>query len=136
MKKIGIALLMGVMLSIWACDDQEAPLECPTDLACTEVFVTLVYEPKDQNNDPIMLDNYYSHNLDHGIIYNFADVNTPRTDGVYEIITDAQKDDLQAKGTLIRFFGERDGEVVLQQDFLIGHDCCHVIVLEGPGSEN
>ena len=119
-----------------ACDEVEEPLECSGEEVCTEVFVTIGYTPRDEQNNPIVFDSFYSHNLDYGIIYNFSDYGGATTAENYVIITDQEIGDLRSTGTTIRFIGEINGEIVHQQDFLVGHDCCHVELLQGPGVEN
>ena len=32
------------------------------------------------------------------------------------------------------FIAELDGEIVHEQDFVVGHDCCHVLLISGPGA--
>jgi len=119
-----------------SCEEDANPLECSADLVCTEIFVTVQYAPKDSENNPLIFDSFYSHNLDEGSIYNYNSVNTANDEGNYLVITDQEIGDLISSGTTIRFIGEIDGEVVHEQDFLIGHDCCHVQLLEGPGLQD
>lgn len=135
MKKIFSVLLVGVMMIIQGCDESTEPLECPEDLGCTEEFVTFTYAPKDNSGNAIILDTYYSQNLDNGMTYGFNNPISPGNEGVYGVISDAQMSQVKASGTVIRFVGLIDDEIVIEQDFLIGHNCCHIVALEGPGVE-
>lgn len=134
MKKIAFLCLIGLLWTTWACDEELNALKCDPDLACTEVFVTLTYTLRDNQDNAIILDNYYSQNLDNGNVYNFNNPLTANSEGVYAIISDGQKDEVVAGGTTIRFIGEKDGQIVAQQDFVVGHDCCHVVLISGPGN--
>ena len=133
MKHFRLTLVLCTVLTVFSCDEQSAPLQCPPDLACTEIFISFAYAPLDNTDEPLLLDTYYSRNLDNGQTYTFGEADDTRTLGNYTVITDAQIEEINATGTFIRFIGVKDGEIVLEQDFLIGHDCCHIVPLEGPG---
>ncbi|MCE7990696.1 MAG: hypothetical protein HEP71_01895 [Roseivirga sp.] len=133
MKKIGLAVLMGMILIIQGCAEDSQPLECRADIGCTEVFVTFTYAPSDNQGNAIILDSYYSQNMDNGQTYTFTGQDSQFTKGLYTVLTDAQLGEIKANGTNIRFIGTKDGAIVVEQDFLIGHDCCHIVPLQGPG---
>ena len=136
MKKIGLMMLVGIAFLGLSCEETQAPLECDLDLVCTENFVSLSYRPQDELDNGILLDNYYSQNLDNGNTYDFRNPDLARADSSYVLITDAQINEVQSSGTVIRFFGEANGQIIVEQDFLVGHDCCHVVLLQGPGTSN
>ena len=110
------------------------PEDCPAELLCTEEFVSLIYRPT-VNGELTPLDSYYSQNLDNGNTYNFVDPTMSQLWNAYIVISDGEFEEIQKEGTTIRFFGIRDNEVVIEEDFVVGHDCCHVIPLEGPFAE-
>ncbi len=136
MKKIGYSLLVGIALFAFSCEETEPLSDCNTDLICTEIFQTIIFSPVDQNDNAIRLDRYYSQNLDNGNTYDYQATDLAQSSEVYVVITDAEINQVQSTGTTIRFFGEADGNIVIEQDFVIGHDCCHVMVLDGPASAN
>ncbi len=133
MKKTGLAALIVMMFIIQGCVEDSQPLECSNDIGCTEVFVTFTYAPTDNQGNAIILDSYYSQNLDNGQTYSFVEEDVQLNQGLYTVITDAQMDQLASSGTGIRFIGLKNDEIVLQQDFVIGHDCCHIVPVQGPG---
>lgn len=133
MKKRGLIVLMGMMLIIQGCTEDSQPLECSADIGCTEVFVTFTYGPTDNQGEAIILDSYYSQNLDNGQTYSFTESDNQLSPGLYTVITDAQMDQLSSTGTGIRFVGVKNDRIVLEQDFVVGHDCCHIVPLQGPG---
>ncbi len=133
MKKTGLVVLLGMILTIQGCSEDSQPLECKADIGCTEVFVTFTYGPTDNQGSAVILDSYYSQNLDNGQTYTFVEEDNQLTEGLYTVITDAQMDQLSSTGTSIRFVGLKNNAIVLEQDFVIGHDCCHIVPIQGPG---
>ena len=130
LKKIFLIL----MLALYSCGEDEQPQinDCPTELACTTEFVMLTFTPR-TNGEFIRLDSHYTQNLDNGETYNFdALVDATSNPGYYIIATDAQMEEIQKEGTNLRFIGIKNSQVFIEQDFVVGHDCCHVIPLEGP----
>ena len=121
------------ILTLFSCGEDAAPSDqgCPTELLCTEQFVSLTFSPK-ENGEFIKLDSYYSQNLDNGNSYNFDQSNNLPVSEFYVLITDGEMEEISKEGTVIRFFGIKDNQVIIEQDFIVGHDCCHVIPLQGP----
>ena len=120
-------------LTYVACEDLNQADDCATDIVCTQQFEIHTYTLLDSIDQPIILDNYYSQNLENGNIYDFdAELTDFLAANEYLIITDAQMNELKRSGTRIRFFGEKNGEIIVQEDFLVGHNCCHIEVFEGP----
>lgn len=132
-KVLGLLVLASIFLA--SCENSDAPnaAECPTDIVCTEIFISLLYTPRN-GNENIELDSYYSQNLDNGNVYN-PTIPISATSPSYVVISDGQLEEIERTGTTIRFFGIVDNEVVIEQDFVVGHDCCHVTALEGPFDE-
>lgn len=132
MKKLVFSiLLLGLM--VFSCtneDDSMNNSDCPSDIGCTEVFVTLTFSPKDNDNQPISLDSFYAQNLDNGNTYSIPS-NSLNTN-TFTVITDGEIGEIQRDGTNIRFIGLQGDQIVVQQDFVVGHDCCHVLPLTGP----
>ena len=129
MKKL---ILLALIIGIASCDDNVTPEECMEDLLCTDQFEIIAFTPQDKNNNLIRLDSTYSINLETGQHYSFESVTDEDPQQIFIVLTDAQMEDVQREGSRIRFVGIRNREVVLEEDFLIGHDCCHVVKLQGP----
>ncbi|MFY0592522.1 hypothetical protein [Roseivirga sp.] len=129
-------LFLTIALLFSACDQSDDSLisnflGCSSTMGCTEIFISLSYTPIDDNNQPIVLDNFYTQNLDNGNTYSIQDHNLDLQNS-YIVIDDDQLAEINKTGTNIRFFGIVDDQIVLQQDFVVGHDCCHVIPVSGP----
>jgi len=129
--KYSILILFTFLIFI-GCEVASDPLDCESPTICTEEFVTFTYSPKDNEGQTIVLDAFYAQNMDNGNIYDDFQEQKFLNSGVYIIITDAEMNEVHSKGTTIRFFGQKGGQVIIQEDFLVGHDCCHIVPLEGP----
>ncbi len=119
---------------VFSCTNEDDSLntsDCPADIVCTLVFTSLTFSPKDANNQPISLDSFYAQNLDNGNTYSISSGNLLNTT-TFTVITDNEIDEIQRNGTNIRFIGLQGDQIVVQQDFVVGHDCCHVVPLSGP----
>lgn len=134
MRKL-ICTLFSVTLILTSCSNSDEDIgntsSCPDNIVCTEILVSLTFSPKTPNGVPIFLDSYYSQNLDNGKTYSILDSNVAST-ASYVVVSDEQLEEINQEGTNIRFIGLQGNQIVVQQDFLVGHDCCHVVPLEGP----
>ncbi len=124
MKYIFILLLATVASS---CNDDDLQ-NCSGNLVCTEEFRTVYVEVVDNNGEPITLDAYTVTNLDTETAVVLDP--TPWVNS-YPIADDSMLDELPKDGQRIELVGTLDGEEVIRETFLVGHDCCHVILLEG-----
>ncbi|NVK85709.1 MAG: hypothetical protein HWE21_15395 [Cytophagia bacterium] len=133
MKKY-IPFLLLASITVFSCNEEDAsmvPDDCPEELFCTEELRHLTYKAT-VNGEPTVLDDYYIKNLDNGLIYQKNPQNDFLDEGVYVVISDALMDEVKKSGTILRFFGIKNNTIVLQQDFIVGHDCCHVVPISGP----
>jgi hypothetical protein len=109
--------------------------DCPGDIACTEVFVTVAV-PLEFRNLSIR-DLAYSRTVrKHGGRELFRyEYNKPFDMGPYSayIVNDSHLPDVQKSGTVVIYtLYDTSGEIVFEDEFLIGHDCCHVEKISGP----
>lgn len=135
MKKLVYLILSLCFLAI-SCGETDDAADntldgCPTNLTCTEIFISLLFTPTNSSNQPITLDSFYTQNLDNGNTYSIIN-NTVGQSNSYVVVSDSQRSEINKEGTNIRFIGLLGDQIVVQQDFVIGHDCCHVIPISGP----
>lgn len=133
MKKLVFSIILSGLI-VFSCSNEDDSLnesDCPTDIACTLVLTSLTYSPKGANNQPIFLDSFYAQNLDNGNTYSISSSNLLNTN-TFTVITDAEIGEIQRDGTNIRFIGLQGDQIVVQQDFVVGHDCCHILPISGP----
>lgn len=135
MKRLAYSILFLslVVISCGESDDQPSQAfdDCPTNLGCTEIFVSLLFSPKHLGNQPISTDSFYTQNLDNGNTYSIQNTSIGSSDS-YIVITDGQLSEINKEGTNLRFIALLNDQIVIQQDFVVGHDCCHVIPISGP----
>lgn len=134
MKRKFTLIFLGISLLFTACDLDGNPISddsCPSQLICTEEFRFLSYQAMHEGK-PVVLDDYHVKNLDNGNIYESNSLDDQLDEGIYTIVTDAQLSEIEKTGTVLRFFGVKYGEIIIEQDFTVGHDCCHIIPIDGP----
>ncbi|KYG74077.1 hypothetical protein [Roseivirga spongicola] len=132
MKRYILFLL--TLLAFSSCGEDEISMlsaPCNQDLVCTEELRYLSYKAM-LDGKPVVLDNYYVKNLDNGNLYQESSLNDHLDEGQYVVVSDVRLSEIKKTGTILRFFGIKNNEIVLQQDFTVGHDCCHIIPLSGP----
>ena len=112
-------------LIVVSCNDDN---NCNGNLVCTEEFRTVLIEIVDGDGEPVTLDSYTVTNLDTETTLQVEDV--PGISG-YPIANDALLDELPRDGHNLELVGLLNGAEVVRETFLVGHDCCHVILLEG-----
>jgi hypothetical protein len=128
MKRIVTLLLF---LAYVACDEQTKPDECPSNIICTEEFVSL-YTQILEEDLPVELESYRVENVENGETYTFENVDDNNAQGLYIVITDAEFNEVKKEGTQLRLVGTTETDTEFIFDFVVGHDCCHIIPLSGP----
>lgn len=117
---------------LFSCED-EISSEDDCDLGsrvCTEEFKSIVLEINDPTGAPVVLDDFYTfYDSRKKFEYELNDLQKGK--GVYPVITDAEMDELDREGTTLIFVGEKNGVNIVEHQMVIGHDCCHVQVIEG-----
>lgn len=113
--------------------DVEVPnIDCNDD-ACTKELVTIWVEVLDQDGNGVIFDEFSLTNLDTGEeIQINSYINYAIVAGNYIIAEDQMFESVEQQGTCIEFRGSINGELIVRQTFLIGHDCCHVVRWAGP----
>ncbi|MBE9466403.1 hypothetical protein ACFP1I_24430 [Dyadobacter subterraneus] len=127
-------LLFSTCKKEYSVGDMKDPCTCYGDEVCTEQYVSLIIDLKDQYKDPIVLDEYYSTILETGEKINLQDVGLDslrRKSGRYPIWEDKLMSLTGRCAKQIEFTGLREGREIVKKTFLIGHDCCHVKITLG-----
>jgi hypothetical protein len=103
-------------------------------MICTEEFRSLVLNVKDKQGKPVVLDAIftYKESTKEKIIVDDLSFQEPPYQGNYSIWNDLQLKTSSKHGETIRVVGIIKSKEVFSQQFKVGHDCCHVVKLEGP----
>lgn len=117
-----------LILSANTCQREE---DCPDDIMCTMIFTSISVEVIDADDNPISLSNTQvtSQHLDAPLD------SLPETpeQGQYTIVSDSHMPYLShIQPRTFHFKGWLDGDLVVDEMYLIRHDCCHVELLDGP----
>jgi hypothetical protein len=118
--------------SFFSCEKEKVDADdCQRELLiCTEEFRTISLEITNQEGDPIVLDDFYTfYDSRKKFEYELKDIQQEL--GIYPVLTDAEMDEIDREGTTLIFVGEKEGRNIVEHQMVIGHDCCHVILIEG-----
>ena len=113
---------------LFSCSKLESS-ECPTDLACTEIFVTLTVKIQNRNNESVFLTKTTT-----SIEGNSKIITNSGWDKIsaYNVLDDLSIKDLKKSGSSVTFKGYDDNnQLVVDEKFIIGHDCCHIVKIAG-----
>lgn len=110
-----------------------AKCECPKDKPrfCTYQYVTISVYIKDQNDSPVVLDEYTVKKVRNNQIITHKAKPYEPSPGYYPILTDSQQDLTNTCGEEFELTGSKNGKQVVDTRFTIAHDCCHVTLLKG-----
>lgn len=112
-----------------SCEDEETIVdECNTPRACTYDLRSVSIEIKNTDGAPVILDDFYTF-LDSRKKFEYEYFS--KENGIYPVLTDSEISHLDRNGTIVIFVGEKDGRNLLEHQMVIGHDCCHVKLIEG-----
>lgn len=109
--------------------------ECPEGIMCTEEFRSIMVEVKNSKGEPYQLDSYETVKLPEGekiILRNdIGQDSVFRALGQYPVLTDGERKLVAKNGTEIQLTGSKNGKEVVKRTFVIGNDCCHIILVSG-----
>ena len=93
---------------------------------CTKNFVTHTITILDNNDNPVILDTYYTLNKNDtlSIIRNYF---TPNTSGIYPVIDDSHQHSLACYPTPLQFIGLLNNQQIINKEFYFSSDGCHII---------
>lgn len=126
-----IFVLFLILPFLNSCGESGGEVGCLGTLSCTEELRLLNVELKDLDNQPVALDSVYSIHESAGVYYfNPSDFGSG-TEGTYTLWTDVEMDLVERKGSQIIFEGWQENRKVVSEVFTVGHDCCHIELLDG-----
>jgi len=103
--------------------------ECDIDGAvCTEEFRTVFMTLKTSSGTPFVLDSVV---VTKGGDKIFSEKTDTISSGLFPIITDSEMNDIVKEGSQVTFKGYASGIEIVSEDYKVGHDCCHVVFIQG-----
>ncbi|HET8860374.1 hypothetical protein [Marivirga sp.] len=118
--------------SFISCEEEKVDADdCQRELLlCTEEFKTILLEIVDSEGNPVVLDDFYTF-YDSRKKFEYEYNEAQAIEGIYPVITDAEIDELEREGTTLIFVGVKNGDNLVEHQMVIGHDCCHIQLIEG-----
>lgn len=127
-------LILFLSMPFFACNDET--VDCLEHIACTREYVSLTMNITDGQGAAISLNSYYTEDVNSGEIFNFKNQDNyldsiSRANGSYVLFTDGGMGKVNKFGNRFLFHGFINGNEIISESYTIGHDCCHVILLDG-----
>lgn len=114
---------------------KDVEADCPEGIMCTQEFRTVTITIQNGNGKPYALDNYQSTLVSSGekipLQKEIFQDSLFQSAGQYPILTDSEMKLVKKQGSAIDFIGFKGGKEVIKKNFVIGHDCCHIILVSG-----
>ncbi|WP_258102010.1 hypothetical protein [Marinoscillum pacificum] len=123
MQRITYTLFLFALLA--SCDENS----CNDVEFCTEQLETIFVNVQDENGTVIALDSTGTFKNEQLI---FISSETEPNSPLYTVLTDLDKSEVDRSGTELTFKGWKGGETYVEESYIIGHDCCHILKVEGP----
>ena len=128
MKALRLIAILTLVSAATACQEEE-PENCNLNGACTLELRSIGVEIVNRNGEQVFFDEFSITNLRTGEAIDSPDWNQG---GWYTLADDTMQDELSIDGDQVELVGIINGFEVLRQIFIIGHNCCHVILIDGP----
>ncbi len=123
-----IAVFTFLILSSNSCDSSHEP--CPKDIICTMIFTQISVQVVDENDERVVLTKaeVSSKHLNQSI----DPLVESHAGGPYLLVNDGHKQFLShAEDREFIFKGWVNDDLVVDETYLLRHDCCHVQLIEG-----
>lgn len=127
MKYLKLLPLAALFLFSFQCNKENIG-NC-ADVICTMDFRAVSITVTDKDGNSVQLDEAYTIRQGSGAVINNSQ--PPNENGVYNVLTDNYREELQNQQDYFTFIGKLAGEEVVKESFLISADCCHINYLEG-----
>ncbi len=127
-----VVFILATIILISCNNNDDSKVDC-NDIACTEVFVTLIVSIKDENKNPIALDAFEVINTENGnnitVSLSASELEMAQQSGEYPLVNDAslginQKEKIQFKGFI-------NNQEVISSNYTVSTDCCHINLVSG-----
>lgn len=131
MKSGYILLFCLIIILVAGCKEENQQQQ----LICTEQYETISVKIKDIQNIPVALENFKVTRLvdqtDMTVKVDPAGYTIMQKQGTYPITSDFFERQLNKKNVEVVFTGMKDGKIVVNQQYSITSDGCHVKLISG-----
>ena len=122
MKHLSLLFLIVFLMSCGKDED-----DCSGTLICTTEYRSILVEVLNSDGTRVIFDEFTVTNLQTNEV---IDLDWESGD-LYPIADDSMRHDLPSSGQQLELVGFINGQEVLRQVFLVGADCCHIVLLDG-----
>ena len=129
-KKIILVSVILILLLNVKCDEEYRD-NCDSAV-CTEIFVSVVLEIKNNaDQSPYLLTDYKVILTSDNSDITPASDSYSKSQGYYVIANDMKRELFEFKNVKVEFKGYKNNDLVIQRQFTITADCCHISLVEG-----
>ncbi|SHF55069.1 hypothetical protein SAMN03080594_10586 [Arenibacter palladensis] len=132
--KLFVGLIL-VLLTLNCSDDDSDDASNCSDVFCTEEFRTITVSVKDKDGVAVALDNFkvvvLSNEEDITLDASNSEYEWMAKNGSYPLFSDKYVTKYRNKEIEINFQGYVDDKLLVDSDYTVGADCCHVTLVEG-----
>lgn len=127
-------LILALPFFLLGCKSDDIKSAC-SDTFCTEEFVTIAISIKDQTDSPVSLDYFeivnINNNQDLTRDVSASELDIMRQNGIYPLFGDEHVNLHKNQELDIQFRGFIDNQLIINQNYIVGIDCCHVALISG-----
>jgi len=123
-----------LFLFLFSCEETGNLPDCQDVEVCTEEFRYISVKINVGSNS-VFPDSIHTRNTKNDSSYIFENDFMSETNHLV-VITDAQLNQLNQNGTLLFFEGFNQNTKIFSEPFVVGHDCCHIVKLQGKNELN
>ncbi|MCK0190624.1 hypothetical protein [Arenibacter sp. F20364] len=127
--------LITVLLSLNCSNKEVDGTPNCVDVFCTEEFRTITVNVKDKDGVAVALDYFKVVVLSNGdeitLGASSSEYDWMAENGTYPLFSDKYVSRYRNKKLEINFRGYIDNKLMVDSDFTVGADCCHVVLIEG-----
>lgn len=132
--KLFVALIT-VLLTLNCSDNDTDDASNCSDVFCTEEFRTITVSVKDNDGVAVALDSFKVVDLTNGenitLDASGSEYEWMTKNGTYPLFSDKYVAKYRNKEIEINFQAYVDDKILVDSDFTVGADCCHVVLIEG-----
>ncbi len=134
LQSLKLLFILLIAINLCSCNnDDDSNATCDGMTECTDVFVTFTVSIKDQNQNPVALDAFEVINIENGNTVtepiSEATLARARELGIYPLVSDGSLEANEERQ--IQFRGFINDEEVINNDYTVTADCCHLSSVSG-----
>ena len=134
-KSTRLLLIALCTFMIAGCNEENKEEDSCSGIACTEIFVSLQVTITGPDGSPLALDEFKVTWEETGEDltgdYSPEQLEEFRNAGSYPLADDTWMPEFQRRVLLLNFEGFVNGQAVVEEEYTVGFDCCHVFLVEG-----